>query len=110
MPVPEYQVIDVYNKIDPVEDFPESVPSPPEGERRIYISAKEGTGILDLKRAVVEKHFHDYRRYTLNIPRRELKMESLKKWAILVNRTDYPDRVKLDILCSRKNMLKFKEK
>lgn len=116
MKIPENKVFLVYNKMDLVTAAPDvtdtttdtafNTPAP----RSCFISAKCGTGLLDLKKMVYQDYFSDYRPYTLTIPPHSLNPESVKKWAIVLSKQFLDDCMVMEILCSTENMVKFKEK
>jgi GTPase len=128
MRIPEQKVITVYNKIDllendgelelhrdEAEDIGENDVAEPNGQKgnnRIYISAKKEKGIKRLKQEIFYNYFHDYEQYTLEIPVRKLNPATIRKWAIVVNHEiNRKKRIEnIKILCSTKNMIKFKEK
>lgn len=108
MKVPDQKIITVYNKIDLLEDRPEW-----EGgqiEQAVYVSAKERKGILDLKKMIFQKYFSDYRKYHLSFPFNAVNIDAINRWAIIVKKGQKNGNMTMEILCSRENMLKFKEK
>ncbi len=108
MKVPDCKIITVYNKIDLLEDQQDvgEIPS----ARTAFVSAKEKTGILGLKRLIFKDYFSDYQRYQLVFPFNAINIEAIGKWAIILKKGQKNGNMTLDILCSRENMLKFKEK
>lgn len=119
MKIPDHKIIHVYNKTDLLENYRELIfqqdkddagPGPNPG--KIYISAKESRGLLQLKKAIFKKYFNDYEKYTVSMPRNRVNVDSIKKWAIVLNtrKNLQQDSLDLEILCSKQNMLKFKEK
>lgn len=112
--IPEEKIIDVYNKIDLLEnggDYLNGRDSPRKaGNNEIFISAKENKGILELKKAIFEKYFKDYERFEIIIPPGIISQDAVKRWAIVVRQHVNDGLMNLQVLCSRENMVKFKEK
>lgn len=108
------RILHIYNKADLLPDY-EAIMArqdDPEfaDESRVYISAIENRGVTQLKKAIYKKYFKDFRPYTLAIPPKEVNLDSIKKWAIVVKQYYLDGRLNIDILSSKENMLKFKEK
>jgi len=112
--IPDDKIIVAFNKIDllPVVD-------PPDGEaplsfeargNTVHISARENQGLFQLKQALFDKYFKDYRRFRFSINKQDFNIESIRKWAIILTRDFQADRVSLEILCLQENMVKFKQK
>ena len=77
---------------------------------KIFISAKEKQGLQVLKKAIFDKYFSDYRRYRIRIPKELINPDSISKWAIVLSKSYQGSLLDIEILCSRENMIKFKEK
>ena len=111
MGISENKIIKVFNKVDLLENSDgEADDLLKTDNNRIFISAKEGKGIYGLKKEIFGMYFKDYERYKVRIPQEVLNLESIKNWAIVVSRNNHKNLVDLEVLCSRKKMLKFKEK
>jgi len=112
MEIPESKVIRVFNKIDLLANYKEVIgeEETSAGDDRVYISAKEGRGLVQLKRAIFLKFFSDYRRYTISVPHGIINPDSLARWSIVLETRYHGSIVNFDILCSKQNMVKFKEK
>ncbi len=108
MKVPDQKIITVYNKIDLLEGRPESGGEPL--EQSAYVSAKEKTGITDLKKIIFKKYFSDFRKYHLCFPFNAVNIDAIGRWAIILKKGQKNGNMTMEILCSRENMLKFKEK
>jgi GTP-binding protein HflX len=108
MKVPDQKIITVYNKIDLLEEPPEWEEGAAEGGA--YVSAKEKTGLLDLKKVIFQKYFSDYRKYHLSFPFNAVNIDAVNRWAIILKKGQKNGNMTMEILCSRENMLKFKEK
>lgn len=109
--IPENKIIRIYNKVDLLENYGEEYRdgNPTPGER-IYISAAEQWGIVQLKQAIFNVYFSDYGRYSIRIPQRLLNIDSLRNWAIVLTKEYENEFIVLEILSSHENMVKFKEK
>jgi GTP-binding protein HflX len=112
--IPAEKIIDVYNKIDLLENGGDYVNGPDfprkAGNNEIFISAKENKGILELKKAIFEKYFKDYERFEIIIPAGIIRPDAVKRWAIVMRQHVNDGLMNLQVLCSRENMVKFKEK
>ncbi|MGE5344189.1 MAG: GTPase HflX [Candidatus Omnitrophota bacterium] len=107
MNIPEERVIEVFNKID---RLPDSEEMEAESDKQVYISALQEQGFRQLKQAIFANYFKDYDAYSLELPPNAMNLESIKRWAIVVNKFFRDGKLHADILCSRENMVKFKEK
>jgi GTPase len=134
MEIPESKVIPLYNKVDLLPDYKElmrkqdknededkdagknnneseeEVADPGKEDNRIYISAKESQGLSHIKKAIFGNYFKDYERHTLAVPQDIIGLDSIKRWAVVVNTHFQEGLLHVDILCSKENMVKFKEK
>lgn len=114
MNIPNHKIIHVYNKIDLLPENPvdSGVPAPLPNSRRVFTSATKQQGLPALKQVIHDNYFNDYENYTLSIPQHLVNPDSLKRWAIVlgIGKPDQNQEVQLEILCSTKNMLQFKEK
>jgi GTPase len=121
--VPEDRVLYVYNKIDLLDDSGIGVPvdeQDGDGEpnremehqsgNKVYVSALKGQGLMGLKKMIFDDYFLDYEAHKLVVPPGILNPESVKKWAIVLSKQFHEKKIVMDILCSRQNMVKFKEK
>ncbi len=102
------KIITVYNKIDSMEDYSSFLNQSNENE--IFISAKENVGILNLKKIIFNKYFKDYERYTIAIPEDVFNINSIGKWLIIVNKSKKDDLIYIDVLSSKKKMIKFRQR
>jgi GTP-binding protein HflX len=130
--IPAEKIIHVYNKIDLLEKYraPDAestgIMGPTKGEDteekeraaafdmtetgKIFISAAQKQGLRELKKAIFAKYFSDYGRYRLQIPKGIINPDSIPHWAIVLTKSFQEGMLNIEILCSRENMVKFKEK
>lgn len=107
--IPSNKIIQVYNKADLLEGFP-GIFEEPRPEEKLYISAARDWGMTQLKKRIFHKYFPGYERYRLTFPYGQLNIDAIRKWAIVVSKDACENHIQLEILCSRQNMVKFKEK
>ena len=73
----------------------------------IYISAKLGLGIPELRKAIFRKFFKSYQRFKFSVKINDPKVNNISRWAIVLNRTYEGKVIKFDVLCDREKMLEF---
>lgn len=120
MKIPEQKIIHVYNKVDLLEGYrmhytgDQQNPEPDftcnDDNGKVYISAKEKWGLLELKRYIFNKYFSEYKKYQIRIPQELVNLDSISRWAIVVSKEYHNEMMNIEILCSDENMVKFKEK
>jgi GTP-binding protein HflX len=129
MNIPREKVIDVYNKIDLLEpgssekiqkkNIPDSRKAIDGGrdpllestrKSEVFLSAKNGQGVLALKKILFSAYFSQYQRYSLVIPPDVISLNSIRNWAIVTHHDQQDGLLRLDVLCSREKMIKFREK
>ncbi len=97
------KIVPVFNKIDLCAD-----PPPASGADALSISAALGTGLDELKEEVFRRCFAGYAAYTVELED-ERQLDSLGRWAIVVRREPTASGFRAEVLCSRENMLQFRE-
>ena len=102
------KVVTVYNKIDLLEDYSSFLSQ--SDKKGVFISAKENIGILKLKKIIFNKYFKDYERYMMVIPEDVFNINSIRKWSIIVNQSKKNGLIYIDVLSSKKKMIKFKQR
>jgi GTPase len=102
--VPGERVITVFNKIDCLEGA--ELWREKNGGRDLYVSARQGWGLAELKRAIFSAHFSDYGRHELDLPP-GMTPETVSRWAIVTKRFRTGAGWRVEILCSRENMVQF---
>ncbi|MFO7866127.1 MAG: GTPase HflX [Candidatus Aminicenantes bacterium] len=107
--VMDIPVIKVFNKID-------AVSSPPDyskinrrlAQDSVYISARNGTGLEQLKQKIRAVVFKSKNVYYLEVPRKKKNLiHSFPKWSIVLKRVETDGNVKIKILAEPKDMLNF---
>jgi GTPase len=101
------KLITVYNKIDLLPDRENLLSK--NGQKEMYISALDQSGIADLKEAIFKHYFSDYESYQLEVAD-EQQLDALSQWAIPLENNRTADGFQVRVLSSRKKMLKFREK
>jgi GTP-binding protein HflX len=79
-------------------------------ESEVFVSAKQGQGIIALKKIIFLKYFKNFQRFYFAIPRDLKSLNSIRNWAIVTHHDRKGDWLHLEILCSKEKMIKFKEK
>ncbi len=107
--IPDIPIILAYNKIDLLPDASQIVQRNTETHsQRVYISAKMGTGIENLKQALRQVLFKHMRLYSLRIPKSEKDIiNSFPKWSVVLKRIDNKDFYDLEIMADPKNMVDY---
>ncbi|MDQ1350391.1 MAG: GTPase HflX [Acidobacteriota bacterium] len=125
--IPAEKIIHVYNKIDLLEKYrapdaestgimaptnnePTEYTKHTEDTGKIFISATQKQGLLELKKAIFVKYFSTYGRYRIRIPKGLINPDSIPHWAIVLTKSFQEGMLQIEILCSQENMVKFKEK
>lgn len=109
MNVVNKKIIEVYNKTDKNDNTDTLVSNRgPMTDSYAYISAKNGTGIDELKNKIFKIYFDDFKKFNISLPAKNLRIDNIKKWAIVSKIKYEKDVVHLEVLCSREKMLKFK--
>lgn len=108
MNVDEDKIITVYNKIDNLniadKELTEKYRS---DEKCVYISAKMEIGIPELKKKIFNKFFKSYDRFKVSLNKSDTRINSISKWAIVLNRSYKGEKINFDVLCDREKMVKF---
>ncbi len=106
--IDEDRILKIYNKIDKIENYTEIV-----GEKHgntpecLYISAKMGIGIPELRKTILKKFFKSYGRFKFSVHNRDPKVNNISSWAIILNKTYEGETIRFDVLCDREKMLEF---
>lgn len=111
--IPAEKIIHVYNKIDLLAAEKENTATTAfdmTETGKIFISAAQKQGLRELKKAIFAKYFSDYGRYRVQIPKGIINPDSIPHWAIVLTKSFQEGMLNIEILCSRENMVKFKEK
>ncbi len=102
------KVVTVYNKIDLLEGYSNFLNQSDKNE--VFISAKENIGILKLKKFIFNKYFKDYERYMIVIPENVFNINSIRNWSIIINQSKKDGLIYIDVLSSKKKMIKFRQR
>lgn len=106
--IDEDKIIRVVNKIDKIKDNEYLIKEKNgNSDGSIYISAKTGLGISELKITIFQRFFRSYRRFRFSLQINDPKVKNISRWAIVLNRTYEGDVIKFDVLCDNEKMLEF---
>jgi GTPase len=102
-------MVNVFNKIDLIPDPQEYLNTNRNLDQdSVYISAREGTGLEQLKQAIRTVVFKSKKIYHLEVPREEKNIiHSFPNWSIVLKRIETERSVKIKILADPKDMLNF---
>jgi GTP-binding protein HflX len=101
------KVINVFNKIDLLDDR-ENLPTG-ENSGEVHISAAERSGIVFLQEEIFARYFSDYKFCTIEVDD-EHQLDALNNWAIVLEKSRTADGFRAGVLCQLEKMLQFKEK
>lgn len=107
--ITDIPIVKAYNKIDLLpDDRPLLRRNKCSRNNQIYISAKKGSGIPDLKRIFRNVLFKHMRQFSVRIPKSEKDLiYSFPKWSVVLKRIENKDFYDLDILADPKNMVNY---
>ena len=106
----EDRILKIYNKIDKIENYTEII-----GKKNgnslecLYISAKMGIGMKELKKALFKKFFESYGRFKFSMHNGDPKVKNISSWAIILNKTYEGETIRYDVLCEREKMLELSD-
>ncbi|MEN8152626.1 MAG: GTPase HflX [Acidobacteriota bacterium] len=109
MNIKNKKIIEVYNKTDKNEitgNFAAKID--PMAVSYSYVSAKNKTGINDLKKKIFNAYFSDFKKFNITFPAKDIKIDNIKKWAIVSKIKYEKNVVHLEVLSSNEKMLKFR--
>jgi len=107
--ISDIPIIKAYNKIDLLPDEAQIVQRNADmRSHQVYISAKKGTGIPNLKQLFRNVLFKHMRFFSVRIPKSEKDIiNSFPKWSVVLKRIDNKDFYDLDIMTDPKNMVDY---
>jgi GTP-binding protein HflX len=107
--ISDIPIVKAYNKIDLLPDEMQIVQRNTETESfQVYISAKKGTGMQNLKQVLRQVLFKHMRLFSVRIPKSEKSLiNSFPKWSVVLKRIDNKDFYDLEILADPKNMVDY---
>ncbi|MBN1223442.1 MAG: GTPase HflX [Candidatus Aminicenantes bacterium] len=107
--VTDVPVVEVLNKIDLLPQKPKlSIKSGCEPGRKVYVSAKTGEGIPELKRILRRILFQDMKIYYLRIPKTQTEtLSSFPKWSVVLKRRENNEFFELKIMANPKHILNY---
>ncbi len=107
--ISDVPIIKIFNKIDQLPDSRELFGKNTESEsRNVYISAKTGEGIPELKIKLRSLLFKNLKLFYLEIPKENKNIvQSFPKWSIVLKRRENRDFYELKIMATPNSMLNF---
>jgi GTP-binding protein HflX len=107
--ISDIPIVKAYNKIDLLPDETQIVKRNTETRSdQVYISAKKGTGIQNLKQVFRQVLFKHMRLFSVRIPKSEKEIiNSFPKWSVVLKRIDDKDFCDLEIMTDPKNMVDY---
>ncbi len=102
-------IVKIFNKTDLVSNSQEYLGiNNSLDQDSVYISARKGTGLEQLKQKIRTVVFKSKKIYHLEVPRKEKNLiHSFPKWSIVLKRVETERSVKIKILADPKYMLNF---
>ncbi|MBN2345619.1 MAG: GTPase HflX [Candidatus Aminicenantes bacterium] len=100
------RVIPVFNKIDLCGDREGLELRAQAGE--VFVSASEKAGLAALKEEIFRRSFADHAPFTVEVAE-ERQLETLGRWAIVLETSRVAGGWRAQVLCSRQKMLQFEE-
>ncbi len=107
--IPDIPVINIFNKIDLLPNKEELLEKNPSSDgRSIYVSAKTGDGILDLKGHLRSVLFRGMELFYLRIPKSQKKLvESFSRWTVILKRRENRDYSELKIMADPQKIINY---
>lgn len=107
--VPDVPILNIFNKVDLLPNSKELLKKNTEsGRKNIYISAKTGDGISELKEKLRLLLFKNLKLFYLEIPKENKNIvQSFPKWSIVLKRRDNREFYELKIMANPNSMLNF---
>jgi len=106
--VGDIPVIRVFNKIDLCENRREILERNAAADTSVYLSAKTGEGIPELKALLRTVLFRHMRFFRLSIPKSEKHLlSSFAKWSIVLKKRESGDRLEMEIMADPKRIIPF---
>ena len=102
-------VIKVFNKIDLLPSKDDLLArNAAAGERSVYLSARAGEGISDLKDRIRTVLFRDYRIFYLRIPKdKQELLSSFRRWTLVLKSRENGDSSEIKVMADPKFMLNY---
>jgi len=107
--ITDIPIIKIFNKIDKHPEFDNLLKKNKHPYTQIiYLSAKNGDGLLDLKNKLHRILFKDQRVFYLRIPNTQKNLiHSFPKWSILIKKREYRDFFELKVLADPQKMINY---
>ncbi len=107
--IPDIPVINIFNKIDLLPNKEELLEKNRSSDgRSIYVSAKTGDGILDLKSYLRAVLFRGMELFYLRIPKSQKELvESFSRWTVVLKRRENGDFSELKIMADPQKIINY---
>lgn len=106
--ITDLPILKVYNKIDLLPSKQRLLEKNKNSQGVVYISAKTGEGMEDLKKAFRSLLFKDMKMYHIRIPKAEKEMiRSFPKWAMILKRRENGSHFELKILARPQSVINY---
>ena len=106
--IEEDKIVRIVNKIDKIKDHEDLIKEKNGNpDECIYISAKTGLGISELRKAIFRRFFKSYRRFKFSVKINDPKVKNISRWAIVLNKTYEGEVIRFDVLSDSEKMLEF---
>ncbi|MFP4082740.1 MAG: GTPase HflX [Candidatus Aminicenantes bacterium] len=106
--VTDVPIIKAFNKIDLLSNQEHLLEKNKNSKNKVYISAKTGEGIQDLKKKFRSVVFKNLKLYYLRIPKSKKQMiHSFPKWSLVLRRREGGDYFDLKIMADPESMINF---
>ena len=107
--IPDIPVINIFNKIDLLPNKEELLGKSQSSDgRSIYVSAKTGDGIPDLKGHLKAVLFRGMELFYLRIPKSQKELvESFSRWTVILKKRENGDYSELKIMADPQKIIKY---
>ncbi len=107
--IPDIPVINIFNKIDLLPNKEELLEKNQSSDvRSIYVSAKTGDGILDLKGHLRSVLFRGMELFYLRIPKSQKELvESFSRWTVILKKRENGDYSELKIMADPQKIINY---
>ncbi len=106
--VTDLPILKVYNKIDLLPSKQRLLEKNRNSQSVVYISAKTGEGMQDLREAFRSLLFKDMKMYHMRIPKTKKEMiRSFSKWAMILKRREDGSHFELKILARPQSVINY---
>ncbi len=107
--IKDIPIIKVFNKVDLLPDHAENLAKNIESPGTcVYLSAKTGVGVEELREKLRSFLFRNMNCYYLNIPKTKKNIiSSFSNWSIVLKKRENPDNIEIKIMADPKKIINF---